>query len=123
MDENGQKKVAILMRKCPYGLMYGFEGLRAIMGISIFEMHVIPVLIDDGVYVAMARQDPSEIDMNPLGDSFENLDDFGVPEVFVHRESMEKRGLVEDDIVPGLTIVDTNQVHRLLDDADLILPF
>lgn len=123
MDDMGEKTIVIAIRKAPYGLMYGFEALRAIMGISIFEMSVVPVLMDDGVFTLMRDQDPSAIGMNPISDSFENLDDFGVHAVYAHHESLTSRGLSEKDIVTGITIINTDEIRRIFDSADLILPF
>lgn len=123
MEESREKKVVIALRKAPYGIMYGFEGLRAIMGISIFEMDVIPVLLDDGVYAAVRNQDPSALEMNPLGDSFENLDDFGVHRTYVHKESLAKRGLKDTDMVSGIRIAGTEEIKKIFAEADLILPF
>jgi tRNA 2-thiouridine synthesizing protein C len=59
-------KVAVLMRKAPYGSVYTAEGFRAVMGIGIFEMDVALAFVDDGVYALVKDQDPDKLDMQPL---------------------------------------------------------
>ena len=52
-------KVAMLMRKAPYGTVYPAEGFRAMMGIAVFEMDICVVFLDDGVYTLLKGQDPA----------------------------------------------------------------
>ena len=70
------EKVAILMRKAPYGSVYTAEGFRSVMGIGVFEMDAALIFVDDGVYALVKDQNPEKLDMQPLGDGF---DQFGVP--------------------------------------------
>ncbi|MDY7042460.1 MAG: DsrE family protein, partial [Chloroflexota bacterium] len=54
------EKVAIVMRKAPYGSVYTAEGFRTIMGIAVFEMNIDVVFLDDGVYALLKNQDPAK---------------------------------------------------------------
>ena len=58
-------KVAVLMRKAPYGSVYTAEGFRSIMGVGVFELNIAVVFVDDGVYALIKGQDPSALDMKP----------------------------------------------------------
>ena len=117
------KKVAIVMRKAPYGSVYSAEGYRSIMGLGVFEMDVAVVFVDDGVYVLLKGQDPAKLDMKPLGDGFPMLSDFDVDKFYVHAESLSERGLVPDDLVMGVEVLDSAGISATLSDCDAVLPF
>jgi tRNA 2-thiouridine synthesizing protein C len=116
-------KVAVLMRKAPYGSVYTAEGLRTLMGIAVFELEISVVFIDDGVYAVLAGQAPGKLDMKPLGDAFPMLSEFGVTDFYVHDESLQERGLTVDDLVLDVAVVDGSQVAEILESAGKVLPF
>jgi tRNA 2-thiouridine synthesizing protein C len=116
-------KVAILMRKAPYGSVYTAEGFRTMMGIAVFEMDIDIVFIDDGVYALCKGQDPGQLDMKPLGDGFPMLKEFDVENFYVHGASLAERGLTSEDLLMEVEIIDGAQVAEVLDAAGTILPF
>ena len=115
--------VAILMRKAPYGSVYTAEGFRTMMGLAVFEMDISVVFLDDGVYTLIKGQDPSKLDMQPLGDGFPMLTEFDVTKFFVHDESLEERGLTPEDLLMDVEIVDSARVAEILESAGKVLPF
>jgi tRNA 2-thiouridine synthesizing protein C len=117
------KKVAVLMRKAPYGSVYTAEGFRSVMGIGIFEMDVALVFVDDGVYALVKDQNPEELDMQPLGEGFPMLPEFGVNQFYVHRPSLEARGLSAGDLVMDVQMVDDAGLAELLAERGAVLPF
>ena len=116
-------KATALMRKAPYGSVYTAEGFRTIMGIAVFEMDVNVVFLDDGVYALVKDQDPSKLDMKPLGDGFPMLQEFDVNRFYVHDESLDTRGLTLDDLVVPVEVVDGAGIARILEAAGKVLPF
>jgi len=117
------KKVAVLMRKAPYGSVYTAEGFRSVMGIGVFEMDAILIFVDDGVYALLKDQDPEKLRMRPLGDGFPSLPDFGVNGFYVHQPSLEARGLTVDDLVMDVQLVDSAGLSKLLAEYSPVLPF
>lgn len=115
--------VAILMRQAPYGSVYTAEGFRTIMGIAVFEMDISVVFLDDGVYALLTGQNPSKLDMKPLGDGFPMLRDFDVEKFYVHDESLAERGLTTEDLVMDVEVVDGAQIAEILESAGKVLPF
>jgi tRNA 2-thiouridine synthesizing protein C len=116
-------KVAVLMRKAPYGSVYTAEGFRAVMGIGIFEMDVALAFVDDGVYALVKDQDPEKLDMQPLGEGFPMLPEFGVDEFYVHQPSLEARGLSVDDLVMDVQLLDDAGLAKLLAECGTVMPF
>jgi tRNA 2-thiouridine synthesizing protein C len=97
--------VAVVMRKAPYGSVYTAEGFRTLMGIAVFEMDISVVFMDDGVYTLLKGQDPSKLDMKPLGDGFPMLTEFGVSRFYVH------------EVISGA------EIAQVLETASKVLPF
>jgi tRNA 2-thiouridine synthesizing protein C len=116
-------KVAVLMRKAPYGSVYTAEGFRSMMGVGVFEMDISVVFVDDGVYALVKGQNPAGLDMKPLGDGFSMLPDFGVTKFYVHDQSLSERGLTTNDLVIDTEIVDDAGVSRVLESCGIVLPF
>ena len=116
-------KVAVLMRKAPYGSVYAAEGFRSMMGIGVFEMDISAIFVDDGVYALVKGQSPAKLDMKPLGEGFPMLPDFGVTKFFVHDRSLSERGLTPDDLVIDVEILDDASVARELESCKIVLPF
>jgi len=116
-------KAVVLMRKAPYGSVYTAEGLRSVMGIGIFEMDVALVFVDDGVYALVKEQNPEKLDMQPLGEGFPALPEFGVEKFYVHRPSLEARGLSASDLVLAVEMVDDAGLAELLAAHGAVLPF
>ncbi len=117
------KKVAVLMRKAPYGSVYTAEGFRSVMGIGIFEMDVALVFVDDGVYALVKGQNPEKLEMQALGEGFPTLPEFGVNKFYVHQPSLEARGLSVDDLVMDVQWVDDAALAELLAERGAVLPF
>ena len=115
--------VAILMRKAPYGSVYSAEGYRAIMGLGVFEMDVSVVFVDDGVYTLKKGQDPSKLDMKPLGSGFPMLSEFDVTRFYVHEGSLAERGLSPDDLVMDAQLLDDAGIAQVLEASRIVLPF
>ena len=115
--------VAVVMRKAPYGSVYTAEGFRTLMGIAVFEMDISVVFMDDGIYALLKGQDPSKLDMKPLGDGFPTLTEFGVSRFYVHDESLQERGLTPDDLLMDVQVVSGAQIANVLETAGKVLPF
>jgi tRNA 2-thiouridine synthesizing protein C len=86
-------------------------------------MDISVVFIDDGVYALLKGQDPSGLDMKPLGDGFPMLADFGVEKFYVHEASLAERGLTADDLVMDVAVVDDAGVAEILESNGLVMPF
>lgn len=117
------KKALFLMRRAPYGAIYTTEGLRAVMGLAVFELDATLAFVGDGVYALVRGQDPAGLDMKPLADSFAALGDFGVKGLYVHGPSLAERGLAADDLALPVEALDDAGLQQLLAAQDAVLPF
>jgi tRNA 2-thiouridine synthesizing protein C len=82
------------------------------------------LFVDDGVFVLVKGQDPSALEMKSMGEGVKMLEENGLEEVLVCRESLKERGIDEKDLIDArITVVDKKEVNRLLRSAGIVLPF
>lgn len=115
------KDILIVIRKGPYGGFQAAEGLRHANGAISLGFRPIMVLIDDGVYLAQADQDPAQSPWLSLGGTLEEIIARGLyekkdapAEFYVEKESLAERGLDPDELVEDLEPVDHRQISELL---------
>lgn len=116
-------RVAMLMRNAPYGSVYPAEGFRAMLGVAVFQLDLCVVFLDSGVYNLVEGQNPSALDMKPLGEGFANLSEVGITEIYVHDESLAERGLTAEDLVMEGKVVSGNRIAEILDGCTSVLSF
>jgi tRNA 2-thiouridine synthesizing protein C len=93
--------------------------------------------IGDGVFQLKQGQDTVDSDMKNFSPAYRALGDYEVNRLYVERESLEERGLNEDDLMPltwededddwaekkSIHIVSRTQLADLLEEQDVILNF
>lgn len=94
------KKFMYINRKAPYGTVYALESLEVVLIAAAFEQDVSLAFIDDGVYQIAKGQDTKGIGMKGFSPTYNALGDYDITKLYVERESLEERGLTEDDLMP-----------------------
>jgi tRNA 2-thiouridine synthesizing protein C len=131
------KKFMYVNRHAPYGTVYALEGLEVVLIGAAFEQEVSMAFIGDGVFQLKQGQDTADSDMKNFSPTYRALGDYEVNRLYVERESLEERGLNEDDLMPltwededddwaekkSIHIVSRAQLSDLLEAQDVILNF
>lgn len=124
------KDILVLVRQGPYGSFQAAEGLRHANGAISLGFRPILVLVDDGVYLAMANQKPKQSQWLSLGDTLEEVIARGLYEIkenpaefYVESESLLKRNLAQEDLVEELEIIDHRKVSEFMANNRLQLIF
>lgn len=94
------KKFMYVNRKAPYGTVYALESLEVVLIAAAFEQDVSLAFIDDGVYQIAKGQDTKAIGMKNFSATYNALGDYEINKLYVEKESLEERGLTEDDLMP-----------------------
>lgn len=94
------KKMMYVNRNAPYGTVYAQEGLEVVLIGAAFEQDVSLAFIDDGVFQIVNGQDTNATEMKNFSPTFNALGDYDVTKLYVEKESLEARGLSEDDLMP-----------------------
>jgi tRNA 2-thiouridine synthesizing protein C len=124
-------------RRAPYGTVYSVEGLEVALIGAAFEQDVCMAFIDDGVYQLKKDQDTSATGIKNFSPAYRALGDYDVTRLYVERESLQARGLTEDDLMaltyededddwaekPSIRLVSREELSGLVDQQDVILHF
>jgi len=131
------KKFLYLNRKAPYGTIYAWESLEVVLIGAAFDQEVSLMFVDDGVYQLTKGQDTKEIGMKNFSPTYRTLGDYEVKSIYVDRDSLESRGLTQDDLVQIawedwesgeekeniVEVVDAARVTELMEESDVVFSF
>lgn len=132
-DTEGVKKtITFLNRKAPYGTIYALEVLETVLITAAFEQHANIVFVDDGVYQLKKGHDTKEINMKNFSPTFgiiemekedadEDEDIDMVWRIIVEKESMEARGLTEDDFKVEVEVLSAAELADVLEASDFVI--
>jgi len=131
------KKFMYLNRKAPYGTIYAWESLEVVLIGAAFDQEVSLMFLDDGVYQLTKGQNTAGIGMKNFSPTYRTLGDYEVKYIYVDRDSLEARGLTEDDLVQIawedidtgeekdniVEVVDAARVSELMEESDVVFSF
>lgn len=126
MDENTSgkiKKFLYVNRKAPYGTIYALESLEVVLISAAFDQDVSLAFLDDGVYQIMKGQHTKAIDVKNFSPTFRALEGYDIEKLYVEKESMEARGLKEEDLIVPVKVLNTSEMADLMQSQDVILSF
>lgn len=130
--EGVKKTITFLNRKAPYGTVYALEVLETVLITAAFEQHANIVFVDDGVYQLKKGHDTAGIKMKNFSPTFgiiemekedadEDEDIDMVWRIIVEKESMEARGLTEDDFKVEVEVLSAAELADVLEAADFVI--
>ncbi|MBF0134850.1 MAG: DsrE family protein [Magnetococcus sp. DMHC-1] len=93
------RKIMFTVRKPPHGSIYVYEGLEVKLIMAAYDADISVVFMDDGVYAMKAGQDTTELGIKGFEKTYGVLVDYEISKVFVDRQSMEERGMTEEDLL------------------------
>jgi len=131
------KKFMYLNRKASYGTVYALESLEVVLIAAAFEQDVSLAFIDDGVYQIVEGQNTDGIGMKNFSKTYHALGDYEINKLYVSKESLEERGLTEDDLMPlvyededddweekpSVKVVSNAELKDIMSDQDVCLSF
>lgn len=124
MDETGTvKKFLFVNRKAPYGSVYALEGLEVVLISAAFDQDVGLAFLDDGVYQLAKGQNTKAIETKNFSPTYRALDGYDIEKLYVERESMQARGLTEDDLLVDVTVLPAAEMAALMREQDVVLSF
>ncbi len=116
------KKVAMIVRKPPYGDINAAEAVRHALGGVSGDLEVSLIMVDGGVWLARKGQDDSGTGLTNLEWALRDCKDMGV-DIFADALSLAERGLVRGDLVEGVEAVTGAAIASILKEADATMIF
>ncbi len=123
MSESIAKKFMFVNRTAPYGTVYALESLEVVLITAAFDQQVALVFVDDGVWQLKKGQQTKGIETKNFSPTYRALEDYDVEKLYVERESLEARGLAEDDLIVAVTVLPSSELGKLLAEQDVVLSF
>lgn len=123
-DTGGKvKKFLYLNRKAPYGTIYALESLEVVLIAAAFDQDVSLAFLDDGVYQIVKGQHTKTIDVKNFSPTYRALEGYDIEKLYVEKESMEARGLKEEDFIVPVKVINTQEMTDLMQSQDVIFSF
>ncbi len=117
------KKFMYVNRKAPYGTIYALESLEVVLIAAAFDQDVSLAFIDDGVYQIAKGQRTKAIDVKNFSPTYRALEGYDIEKLYVAKESLEQRGLTEDDLLVDVQVVSAAEMAELMDQQDVVFSF
>ena len=124
MDEGGTvKKFMFVNRKAPYGTIYALEGLEVVLISAAFDQDVSLAFLDDGVYELVKGQNTKAVEMKNFSSTYRALEGYDIEKLYVERESLEARGLSEDDLLVDVQVLSAAEMGQMMAAQDVVISF
>lgn len=117
------KKFMFVNRKAPHGTIYALESLEVVLITAAFDQDVSLVFVDDGVFQLKKGQQTKGIETKNFSTTYRALEGYDIEKLYVEKESMEARGLTEDDLLVDVTVLSSKEMGALMDQQDVVLSF
>ena len=123
MSEGTAKKFMFVNRSAPYGTIYALESLEVVLISAAFDQDVSLAFVEDGVWQLKRGQQTKGIETKNFSPTYRALEGYDVEKLYVERESLEARGLAEDDLIVDVTVLSSAEMGKLMDEQDVVLSF
>ncbi|MCC6211281.1 MAG: sulfurtransferase complex subunit TusC [Burkholderiales bacterium] len=115
------KKFMFVNRKAPHGTIYALEGLEVVLISAAFDQDVSLAFLDDGVYQLLKGQETKAIGVKNFSPTYRALEGYDVEKLYVERESLEARGISEQQLLVAVQVVSAGEMAELMEQQDVII--
>lgn len=122
-DEPVSKKFMFVNRTAPYGSVYALESLEVVLITAAFDQDVSVAFVEDGVWQLKKGQQTKGIETKNFSPTYRALEGYDIEKLYVERESMEERGLTEDDLIVDVQVLPAAEIGKLMAEQDVLLSF
>ncbi len=103
--------------------VYALESLEVVLIGAAFDQDVSVVFADDGVFQLKKGQDTEELGMKNFSPTYRALETYDVEKLYVEKESLDARGLTEEDLVVPVEVMSNSEIGKLMEQQDVVLSF
>jgi tRNA 2-thiouridine synthesizing protein C len=90
---------------------------------AAFDQDVSLVFMDDGIYQIVKGQHTKAIDVKNFSPTYRALEGYDIEKLYVDKDSLEQRGLTEDDLLVDVQVLDAAGMAKLMAEQDVVLSF
>jgi tRNA 2-thiouridine synthesizing protein C len=115
------KKFLFILGTAPVSGVQVQETLDQILTTAAMEQSVSLLFLDDGVFQLVRNQQPLLAGRKDIALIYQALPIYDVEELWVEAESMQERGLVQDDLTLVLQPIPRAELGRFVAGHDLVV--
>lgn len=115
-------KIAIVLRRAPYGDINAAEAVRHALGGVADELGVALILLDGGVLLAKQGQDDTDTGFTNLGNTLMDCMEMGV-DVYADKHSLREQNMDSADITEGIKIANSSEIAEIIKNAKTTMIF
>lgn len=116
------KKYLFILRRAPNNGNHLQETLDMILTTAAFDQPVSLLFMDDGVLQLRRGQDPQVLSLKDTAAIFSALEIYDVRELYVENESLNARGLIKEDLLLPVELLDRSEINALMLRYAVIVP-
>jgi tRNA 2-thiouridine synthesizing protein C len=117
------KKFIFVNRKAPYGTIHALESLEVVLIAATFDQDVSLAFLDDGVYELVKGQNSKAVGIKNFSPTYRALEGYDVEKLYVERQSMDARGLTQQDLLVPVEVLGSAEMAALMAEQDVVLSF
>lgn len=115
-------KIAMVLRKAPYGDINAAEAVRHALGGVSEDIKVSLIMVDAGVLLARKGQDDTGTGFTNLEGALKDCIDMGV-EVYADKQSIREQHIEAEDIVEGVKVTSGAEIAEIVKEAKATMIF
>lgn len=116
------RKIAVILRKPPYGDINAAEAVRHALGAAGDEMEVSLILFDGGTLLAKKGQQEEGTGFTNLGSALADCIEMDIG-VYVEKSSLRQELLEEGDLIEGVRVINGAEAGELIKASDTTMIF
>jgi tRNA 2-thiouridine synthesizing protein C len=125
-EDGPVKRFMFVNRRAPYGSIYALESLEVVLISAAFDQDVSVVFLDDGVYQIKKGHDTEAINMKNFSKknfskTYRALESYDVEKLYVEKESLDARGLTEDDLIVPVEVLTSEELSEVMNAQDVVI--
>jgi sulfur relay (sulfurtransferase) DsrF/TusC family protein len=113
------ESILIIIDKAPYGYEDAFSGFFVEIACLNRQLNSDVILVEDGVYAALDNQDSDGLKFPGVGELTYLI--FPEGNIYVHKDSIEERGINESDLMETIDIINDEEIYGLIKSKDVVL--
>lgn len=117
------KKILFINRASPTETMRAQEALDALLMASAFNQEVNVLFMDDGILQLKSEQDATLSPQKNFTKTFKALSLYDIKNVYVDATSLKNHDLTENDLMTPVTLLNSVQIGKLIQQQDTVLTF
>ena len=117
------QSLCIISTKAPYAGQSAREALDVVMVAASFEIPTSLLLMGDGVYQLLQKQQPEILPRKNLSSMMRALPMYDIETIYVDQQSLQERGISDDQLQSPFTLVCATELPAFIAKHQQVLNF